>query len=109
VRAEIVVAAGSRLSGVALAGTARGTYTRGVLGDVAIDLSIGRSRLTATGGAGETGERLAVALDVPNLAELAPMFPGDWSALLSGALNARATLAGLPPGAASISTSRASA
>ncbi len=97
VHADIALAAGSHLSGVALAGTARGTFARNSVRDAAIDLAVGKSRLKATGGAGEADDRIAVTLDAPSLAELAPLFPAAWTQSLSGALHAKATLAGLPP------------
>ena len=94
VHADIALAPGSRLSGVALAGTARGTVARDSVRDAVVDLSVGRSRLTATG---EADGRIAVALDAPNLAELAPLFPAVLARSLSGTLHAKAAFAGLPP------------
>ena len=74
VRADIALARGSRLAGVALAGTARGSFARGSMREVAIDLSAGT--VEAHGGsAGEADERIAVALEAPDLAELAPFLP----------------------------------
>ncbi len=100
VQLDIALAQGSRLAGIAVAGTARGTLTRESIRDAAIDLSAGRARLTATGSAGypgDTGERITVALDAPSLAELAPLIPASTARALEGAIHAKAVLAGLPP------------
>ena len=100
VQADIALAQGSRLAGIALAGTARGTLTRESIRDAAIDLAAGRARLTATGSAGDPGDasdRITVMLDAPNLAELAPLFPASPARALEGAVHAKAVLAGLPP------------
>jgi translocation and assembly module TamB len=97
VRAELALAPGSRLSGVALAGTARATIERDSVRDAAIDLAAGRAKLRVAGGAGEASERITVALDAPNLADLAPFVPAAMAASLSGGLHAKATISGLPP------------
>ncbi len=100
VQVDIALAQGSRLAGVALSGTARGTLTRESIRDAAIDLAAGRARLTATGSAGYPGDandRITVMLDAPNLAELAPLFPASSARALEGAVHAKAVLAGLPP------------
>ena len=81
VHADVALAPGSRLAGVALAGKARGTFARSSIRDAAVDLSVGRSRLTATGNAGEADDHIAVALDAPDLAELAPLFPAAMAQL----------------------------
>ncbi len=91
VRADIALARGSRLAGVALAGTARGSFAPGSIREVAIDLSAGKSKLTA---ASEADERIAVALDAPNLAELAPLLPAGFPGPLAGALRGKATFTG---------------
>jgi len=100
VQADIALAPGSRMAGIALSGTARGTLTRDSIRDAAIDLAAGRARLTATGSAGFHGDgsdRITVMLDAPSLAELAPLFPASPGGGLEGALHAKAVLAGLPP------------
>ena len=96
VRADLTLAQGSRLSGVALAGTARGTFMRDSMRDVAIDLSAGRSKITAAGATGTTGDRVTVALDSPDLAQLAPLLPAPMRSL-AGVLHLKADFAGLPP------------
>ena len=61
VHADIALAAGSRLAGVALAGTARGTFARSSIRDAAIDLSVGSrgSRQRATRRSGRSYRRHA--------------------------------------------------
>ncbi len=97
VQADLALTPGSRLSGVALAGTARGTIEPESVRDAAIDLSIGRAKITATGGVGDAGDRVAVMLDAPDLAEFVPFAPAAMAQSLSGALRAKATITGLPP------------
>ena len=92
VRADVALARGSRLAGIALAGTARGSFAPGSIREVAIDLSAGRSKLTA---ASDANERIAVALEAPSLAELAPLLPAGFPGPLAGALRHRLR-AGLP-------------
>ena len=107
---DIALAQGSRLAGVAVAGTARGTLTRESIRDAAIDLSAGRARLTATGSAGypgDTGERITVALDSPNLAELAPLLPASPARALEGASTPRRSLRDCRRAPASSSTPKA--
>lgn len=105
VHTDIALAQGSRLAGVAVAGTARGTLTRDAVRDAVIDLSAGRARLTVTGsvggggtmGKGDSAERVGITLDAPNLAELAPLLPPSLLRSLAGTLHAKAILTGLPP------------
>ena len=84
IRADITLAQGSRLSGVAVAGTARGTLTKTSARDLAVDLSLGRSKLTATGAAGASSDELAVTLDSPEIADLAPLLPARFAQSLAG-------------------------
>jgi translocation and assembly module TamB len=97
--AEIALAPGSRLGGVALAGTVRGTATRRTLRAAAIDITAGGARLTAHGDAGVAGDRLAFAFDAPRLADLAPLAPPSLPHPLAGRVHATGTLA-LEPGGA---------
>ena len=97
VQADVALLHGSRLSGVAFDGTARGIVTREGIRDAAIDLSAGRAKLTATGGTVDATDHATVTLDAPSLAELAPLLPKAWAHALEGALHAKATLAGRPP------------
>jgi translocation and assembly module TamB len=97
--AEIALAPGSRLAGVALAGTVRGTATRRTLRAAAIDITAAGTRLTAHGDAGVAGDRLAFAFDAPRLADLAPLAPASLPHPLAGSIRATGTLA-LEPGGA---------
>lgn len=97
VRGEVTFAQGSRLSGVALAGTARGKFTEKSVRDIAIDLTAGRSKMTATGAAGVAGDHLMVAIDSPELADFAALLPARFGPTLGGALRLKADFAGLPP------------
>src|SRR5439155_619219 len=65
VRAEVTLARGTRLSGIALAGTGRRTFTDKSVRDIAVDLAAGHSKLTATGAAGAAGDHLMVGVDSP--------------------------------------------
>ncbi len=93
VRADVALARGSRLAGVAVAGTARGAFAPDSIRDLALDLAAGRSNFRATS---ETAERIAVVLEAPDLAELAPLFPAGFPSPISGALRGKATIAGAP-------------
>jgi translocation and assembly module TamB len=97
--AEIARAPGSRVAGVALAGTVRGTATRRTLRAAAIDITAAGTRLTAHGDAGVAGDRLAFAFDAPRLADLAPLAPASLPHPLAGSIRATGTLA-LEPGGA---------
>jgi len=97
VRAEVALAQGSRLSGVALAGAGRGTFTEKTLRDIVVELAAGHSKLTAAGAAGAAGDHLMVAVDSPDLADFAPLLPARFASSLAGALRLNADFAGLPP------------
>ena len=56
----------------------------------------GRSKITAAGATGSTGDRVTVTLDSPDLAELSPLLPAPMRSL-AGALHLKADFAGLPP------------
>jgi translocation and assembly module TamB len=75
VDASVAIASGSRLAGVALSGTARGSVARDSIRDAAIDLQMGSAKLAATGSTGRADDRILVTLDAPRVAELAPFFP----------------------------------
>ena len=92
--ADVTVAAGSRLAGVPLAGTARATVAREKVRDSAIELRIGSATFVATGSFGEAGDRITATLDVPRLAEVVPLLPGAMPRKLEGALSVRAELNG---------------
>ncbi len=97
VHADVALARGSRLSGVALSGTARATVSRESIRDAAVDLSVGSGKLAATGATGGTSDPIVVVLVAPKIAEFAPFFPAALAPTLSGTLRAKATFAGLPP------------
>jgi autotransporter translocation and assembly factor TamB len=97
IRADVAIAAGSRLAGIPLSGTARGTVARDKLTDGAIDLRIGSGTFVATGSVGEPGDRLDAALDVPRLAEFLPLLPAAVPRTLAGTLNVKAQTHGLWP------------
>jgi len=97
VRAQVTLAQGSRLSGVALSGTGRGTFSEKSVRDIAVDLAAGHSKLTATGAAGAVGDHLAVAVDSPDIADFAALLPARYASSVAGALRLKADFAGLPP------------
>ena len=91
---RIAVAAGSDIKGVPISGTARANVVARVVRDASVDLKIASARLTASGGVGEGGDGLSVALDAPSLAELAAILPPLIPHPLAGALRANATMRG---------------
>ena len=72
VAADIMLAKGSRIDGVALHGTARGSATPRTLRDVAVQLVVASAALTLKGNAGNPGDRLAGTVDVESLSDLRP-------------------------------------
>ena len=98
VRADLTLAQGSRLSGVALAGTARGTFTRDIRARCR-DRSLRRP--VEAHGDGRRRRDAAIASRSRStrrdLAELAPLLPARVAQSLAGALHLKADFAGLPP------------
>ena len=97
VRGDVTLAQGSRLSGIALTGVARGTFTEKSLREIAIDLTAGGSKIKAAGAAGAVGDHLTVTIDSSDLADFAPLVPAPFASSLGGALRLKADFAGLPP------------
>jgi translocation and assembly module TamB len=97
--AEIALTPGSRLGGVALEGTVRGTATRRTLHAAAIDITAGGARLTTDGDLAASGVALAFVFDAPRLADFAPLAPPSLPHPIAGRVHATGTLA-LEPGGA---------
>lgn len=93
--------AGSQLGGAPLGGQLALAWQPQRLSRLNADLTLGRNRLQASGGWGQTGDKLQFALEAPQLALLGPAFGGE--------LNARLQLAGTPsrPDVAANLTARA--
>ncbi|HEX9302274.1 MAG TPA: hypothetical protein VF959_07995, partial [Casimicrobiaceae bacterium] len=91
------IATGSRLAGVALSGSARGTFARTFIRDAAVNLRVGTASLVATGSYGGLDERLTATLDAPHLAELVPLLPPSVPRGLAGALDVKAESRGTWP------------
>jgi translocation and assembly module TamB len=94
---EATLAPGSRFTGVPLAGIARGSVAADAIRDAVVTLAVGHAKLRVAGNAGAPDDRLHVALDAPDLAELAPLLPAGFPHALGGALRVDAQLQGLPP------------
>ncbi len=94
VTADVVLAAGSRLTGLPASGSFHANLSSRTMHDAAIDLKLGSAVLTARGGFGGADDRLAVAIDAPRLGELAPLVPARVPRPLAGALRTRLTLTG---------------
>ncbi len=97
IRAAASIAPGSRLAGVALAGSARGTAGRDFVRDAAIELRVGSASLVVRGSYGGAGERLTATLDAPRLSELVPLLPAAAPRTLAGALEVKAESSGAWP------------
>ncbi|HLW13030.1 MAG TPA: hypothetical protein VKU81_10070, partial [Casimicrobiaceae bacterium] len=86
--ASVVIAPTSRLAGLALSGNGRGNVAPGSIRDAAIDVALGSARLHVAGSAGSPGDRIAISLDAPQIADVAPLVPatvprpiaGEWHA-----------------------------
>lgn len=96
----LALAPSSRLGGIAVSGSASGHFARNALRDVDIALVAGAAKLSAKGSAGGANDVLAVALDVPRLAELVPLLPGAVPRTLSGGMRAGAQWRGAIDGGA---------
>ena len=96
--AAVDLASTSRYENVPVAGSVRGTFTRSTARDLAIDVTVASATLKASGAAGTPGDRLAIDVEAPELAALAPLLPASLPHPLAGALGARGHLA-LAPGA----------
>ena len=79
---ELVVAAGSQLSGVALSGKVRGDFAARRVRDATVSLHIASGELTASGNAGGAGDRLTFAVSAPDLAAWRPLVPSAFVARL---------------------------
>ncbi len=88
-----------QLAGATLAGTARGSVEPGRVHDAAIDLRIGRATLVANGSLGAANDRMTVAFDARELAEIVPLLPPPVPRGLAGELHVRADATGAPPAA----------
>ncbi|HLW11543.1 MAG TPA: hypothetical protein VKU81_02490, partial [Casimicrobiaceae bacterium] len=91
--ASIAIAPTSRLAGLALSGNARGNVAPGSLRDAAIDVALGSARLHGAGSAGSPGDRLAITLDAPHIADVAPLLPANIQRPIAGELHASGHLA----------------
>jgi translocation and assembly module TamB len=91
------IATGSRLAGIALSGSAHGTFARTFVRDAAVNLHAGTASLVATGSYGGSDERLTATLDAPRLAELVPLLPPIVPRGLAGALDVKAESRGTWP------------
>jgi len=94
VDANLALVEGSRLADVPVSGSARATVAARIVRDAVIDLKLASARLTASGSAGGGDDRMTAALDAPQLADLAPLFPSRVPRPLTGSLRARADLRG---------------
>ncbi|CAG0948532.1 Translocation and assembly module subunit TamB [Burkholderiales bacterium] len=87
---DVALAGGSQWSGIALAGTARGSVSATEARDVAVDARVAGGRVIAKGDAGRLGDSLAFDLDLPRLEALSPL--AAWlPAPLEGRLVAKGT------------------
>jgi translocation and assembly module TamB len=93
---ELTVAAGSKLSGVAVAGTARGEFAPRAIRNATADLRIASGSLSASGSMGAAGDQLKFSLQAPDLAAWRPLVPPLFAtrlpAVVSGALRASGTV-----------------
>ncbi len=94
VDADARLASGSKVAGVAVSGTARASIAARAWRDVLVDLKLASATLALRGDTGDADSRLALALDAPRLAELAPLLPARMPRPLAGALRASAELRG---------------
>ena len=100
VTADVTLASGSRLAGLAVAGRAHGHVTPEAAKDVAVHASAGSATLSLDGAFGGAGDALAFTADVPHVEELAPLLAQYAKVAVpaksAGALHAKGTLRGDP-------------
>jgi autotransporter translocation and assembly factor TamB len=71
---SVVIAQGSRLAGVSLQGTARGSVARDTIRDAVVDLKVGSAKISARGSTGRSDDRVVIDIDAPRLDELRRCF-----------------------------------
>ena len=99
VAGNLAINPGSKLSGVAVSGTASGTIEAATLRDLVLDVHAGSAHAQAKGNAGGVGDQLAFVLAVPKLAEFAAWLPANLPRPIAGAVHAKGTLRVEPGGA----------
>ncbi|HEX6137131.1 MAG TPA: translocation/assembly module TamB domain-containing protein [Casimicrobiaceae bacterium] len=91
--ADVRIAPTSRLAGIAVSGTAKGTVAANSIRDAKVELALGSARVQATGSAGSPGDRLVVSVDAPHVAEVAALLPAAVPRPLAGEAHASANVA----------------
>ena len=91
--ASVAIAPTSRLAGLALSGNGKGNVAPGSIRDAAIDAALGSVRLHVAGSAGSPGDRIAISLDAPQIADAAPLLPATVPRPIAGELHASGHLA----------------
>ena len=99
VTGDLAIKPGSKLSGIAVSGTAGGTIEAATLRDLVLDVHAGSANAQAKGNAGGVGDQLAFVLAVPKLGELAQWLPANAPKPIAGAVHAKGTLRVEPGGA----------
>ncbi|HEX4882482.1 MAG TPA: hypothetical protein VFX05_00005, partial [Casimicrobiaceae bacterium] len=90
-RADVVITRGSRLAGLPLEARVRGRFTSASADDLDALVTLGASRLTASGAVQRRGQPLSIALASKDLAELRPLLPAGVP-VLAGRLDAQVRL-----------------
>ncbi len=88
---DAVLTDGSRLAGVAIAGTARGRFAATEARGVAIDARVAGGRIVAKGDAGRPDDALAFDIELPKLGAVQPLAERWLPAPLEGRLAAKGT------------------
>ena len=94
--ADVAIANGSRVAGVAASGTFKGTVASGMLRDATIDVMVASAKVHATGAAGAAGDRMAYAIDAPSIADIAAFVPAKVPRPLAGEAHVTGVLAIAP-------------
>ena len=85
---DMNVAPSSRLEGLALSATVKGTFAPRAVSNLAADATLGSAHATAHGGAGSRGNTLAFTLDAPHLADAGVVLPASLPHPIAGAVHA---------------------
>ena len=99
IEADVAIAPGSRLAGLATQGQIAGQFKPGSVQRLAADMTLGSNRIQANGAVGRAGDRLNLVIAAKRLAEIAPLLPASTPKPIAGSMSGTATIETLARGA----------
>ena len=91
--ADVTLAEGSRIAGVAASGKFKGAIAPGRVRNATLDVVVGSAKVHATGAAGGAGDSIAFAVDAPQIGEVAALLPSAVPRPLAGEVHAKGVVA----------------